>query len=436
MHLQIKSNDVFDNRFYYLIKLFILVLFGILCIIDDYRMLSVGLVIINLILIYRSRFQKVVFLMFAFFFMYSYSLLPYFWGGIDIAVYSDYNNPESLGNALRIHFLLFITFFCFYNPEKTSLYLKSNIVFYDYKTVFWVNIGILFFLIFLGKSGNSFLDGGYGTNQVEVVGGLSIYEYSPLFLLLGFIFSGDNKFKQKILLLLATIYMLKSLMFGGRIETLQTMILLFIFFGEKKISLRMILTILVIAYFLGEVINKIRGNPLLLLEGHYSELFNVLDFSDRDIIISNQGDVWYASARLIGLVQDGIISFEDRIYSFLNWIMSLLLPGRFVDPIANLANYLSDIYTTGGGGLISAYFYTWLSYPGVILIGLFISTILNKAYISKNNYLILYSIMVFITFPRWFAYNPITMFKLCLYILPVFFLYKNVKLRLNRKISS
>lgn len=435
MHLKIKLNNELDYQFNYLIKLFVLVLFGALCVVEDYRMLSAGLVIVNLVLIYRARFQKVIFLMFAFFFMYSYSLLPYFWQGIDIAVYTDYNNPESFGNALKIHLLLFITFYCFYNPKKKDLYIKDNIIFYDYKTVFWVNSVILFFLIFLGKSGNSFLDGGYGTNQVEVVGGLSVYEYSPLFLLLGFIFSGNDKFKQKILLFFAFIYMFKSLMFGGRIETLQTMILLFIFWGEKKVSLKMILTVLVIAYFLGEVVNKIRGNPLLLIEGNYAEMFNVLDFSDREIIISNQGDVWYASTRLVGLVKDDIISFGDRLYSFLNWILSLFLPGRFVDPIANLANYLSDIYSTGGGGLISAYFYTWLSYPGVILIGLFISTILNKAYISKNNYLTLYSIMVFITFPRWFAYNPITMFKLSIYVLPLFFLYKNVKVRLNKRVS-
>lgn len=59
---------------------------------------------------------------------------------------------------------------------------------------------------------------------------------------------------------------------------------------------------------------------------------------------------------------------------------------------------------------------------GVILIEDFFAKIFNnyKKNSSKEYVFIIYIFMLLSTFPRWFAYSPITAFKLCIYSAIVF----------------
>ena len=71
-------------------------------------------------------------------------------------------------------------------------------------------------------------------------------------------------------------------------------------------------------------------------------------------------------------------------------------------------------YPCGGGGLISAFFYVFLGHIGVIFIGYVIAKILSIGVRSKNTFKNLFFILAYTTMPRWFAYYPITLFKLAL----------------------
>ena len=137
--------------------------------------------------------------------------------------------------------------------------------------------------------------------------------------------------------------------------------------------------------------------------------------------ITNQGEVFYSSVAFIGLKNYGLLNTNK---SFEYFVLSLILPSRYLPKISDLPGYVSSFTPIGGGSGVFAYFYVWFGIYGVVGIAIFLSFLINLAYKSSNEYLILYSVMVLSTYPRWFAYSPITLFKLCLYILPVYFIYK------------
>jgi hypothetical protein len=308
-------------------------------------------------------------------------------------------------------------------------YIGDNLKFYKNNYIFYINLIVILFLIFFSKTGvNLFEAGGYEKVESNSLGGLALYEYFLLFFLLGYLFSNKSVLKKRILFVCAFLYCLKAISFGGRIEALQFFLLIFILFFEKTFSLKSILIVLLIVYFFYDFFGKIRGNPAMLFNYDYSFVWKtfIFDYDNTDQIINNQGDIWYSSIRVLGFIKDGILDTGDRLYSFLNWILSIFVPSKFVSAKANLSAYLQDVYPSGGGGFISMYFYTWLSFPGIVFIAAYLTKLINSAYISKNQYVILYAIVVLSTCPRWFVYNPNAMFKFSFYIIPLYFIYKTV----------
>lgn len=81
----------------------------------------------------------------------------------------------------------------------------------------------------------------------------------------------------------------------------------------------------------------------------------------------------------------------------------------------NLASYKQDIYQSGGGGLIAVYFYTWLSYIGPIVSGIFIGFSISTVFKNSSIAIKIYGLLILVTFPRWYAYNPIFLVKFCIY---------------------
>jgi hypothetical protein len=159
------------------------------------------------------------------------------------------------------------------------------------------------------------------------------------------------------------------------------------------------------------VIDAIRSNPVDFISGYYLQYFDPRNFlfSDNNLtyLASNQGDVIQSSGRILGLIQNNILSFSDRLLSFFSYILSPIIPSKLLPEYSNLASYKQDLYRSGGGGLIGVYFYTWLGLVGPIISGIFIGYFIKSFYSKNSIYYKLYGLCILITFPRWYAYNPI-----------------------------
>jgi hypothetical protein len=137
--------------------------------------------------------------------------------------------------------------------------------------------------------------------------------------------------------------------------------------------------------------------------------------SPDDFNISHKGYVVHSSSRLISFADNEIVPLDTRISSFVSWLTSSVVPYRFLPEEANMAAYLKDQYPTGGGGSPFAYFYFWLSYPGVILIGVVVGLIIRGYLRYIGSLYGVYFVIIIATFPRWLSYSPINFIKMGVY---------------------
>lgn len=300
------------------------------------------------------------------------------------------------------------------------------------KWIFYLLILISNFLTIFGRNGGSIFQPGeyYGStsHQVQNLGGLAIFEYNIIFFLLAFIFSNREKKKIWIINISALIYMTKAISLGGRIETLQVLLLYFILFIDrykisfKKLGFLGIISFLLLVFFgyLRSFSGEISPNTIYkIIENIISTKPEFLTFA----FLGNQIDIIYSSARLNGLIAFDYLNSLERFQIFIYNIWAILAPYSLLPSTANIAILFKDKFPSGGGGLISTFYYLQGSSFLIILMGAIIGRILTNAFNSKttNQSLIVYAIMILCTFPRWFGYNPITLFKLCIY--PVIILY-------------
>lgn len=388
------------------------------------ELLSLSTFLINFLLIIETKRFKPLSIFFFFCLLHLFPPLLYFSNGTSISSYTYFAQYAIYEQVLVIHAIM-ISIVALMMPNiKENIFLKENLMFRNSNWGFWFIMSGMIFITLFTLTGTSILDSsGYGSNDFETqeLGGLSIFEYFIVLIPVAYIYTNNNSVKKWALLVICTVYSLKGLLFGGRVEAVQAGLLVFIlFFDSRKLAFGKLILIVIVPAYVLVIFGSIRHNPLLLIEDFQTVLLR--PFTDPSKILGNQNDIYYSSARLVGLVQNNQLTYWDRVQSFLYNIVAPVVPyGRLPD-IANLAAYKKDEYSAGGGGLISVFFWTFLSIPGVVIIGTYLGYLIRNAVKKQSTYFTLYLILGLSTYPRWFGYSPITLFKLCLYVVPFYFL--------------
>lgn len=262
--------------------------------------------------------------------------------------------------------------------------------------------------IIFGKSGDTIIaSGGYG--QSENVVHNSLYGYGVIPLLIGLQFS-NSIFKRYIIFALCGIYMVKDLLYGGRIDSIQLCIGLYLLYFRFKWTLKK--TILIAC--LGFVIMTIWG------------IFRAA--IDRGIVFAyerfigniggdgNSNEVFYSSMRIIYFIENGILTLSDRIESFIYFIESIFVPSSWLPDIANLSSWNQQIASSGGGGLFPVYMMAMCGWGGLFIAAFIIGIAFRKFQDAKgSNFFTFWAILVVTTVPRWYAYYPISLFKFALF---------------------
>lgn len=401
-----------------------------------YQVLSLCSVVLNVVLIISNKKFKPLAVFFIFSFTYIYVSIPYFFQGVPLGGgYSDFIDEAYYQKVLVIHSLMISVIALVLPKFDKSFLLRDLLPKRESNLTFYVLIVLMLYMALFSKTGTNILEsGGYASDdfKTERVGGLSIFGYFLIILPVGYIYSNGERFKKLLLIICTIIYCIKGVLFGGRIEILQASLLIFILFiDNKKISLGKIILYSTVPAYVLAIFGAIRSNPLIILEGMDEILMR--PFNDYLSVFGNQMNVYYSSNRLVGMVDTEVISYWQRIETFAYNLIAPVVPyGRLPD-IANLAGYKKDEFAAGGGALISVYFWVFLSYPGVVMIGTYFGWIMRKIKRSSSTYFGLYLIMVLSTYPTWLGYNPISMFKLSFYVIPFYFLIRHVFERFTHK---
>lgn len=379
---------------------------------SDYLWFITIVIDVTLLFYYRHSVPVVVIL--AFFIPYFYIPKFFFVDDLPISFWMGYQTAEGINFISLLNSMFLISFYAgLRDISKIELLNKKIVGVLKDSLFFYVLFFIMLLALHFGLQGQTvFESGGYGTGNVEKS---AAYEYFIVFFLTSLLFFNKKSYLQRVLIIsIVLVYISKSLVYGGRIEVLQIglmiMYLMFDFFHGKRIVL---LVFSILGFFLMGILSQIRADPALIYSLGDVVIMNNSSLIEKANISSQYGDVYQSSLRIIGLLKDGYINDIDSIYSFVSVLFGAFVPSSLMPAVYNLSSYLQNIEKSGGGGFISAYSYVWLSYLGPVVFGYFIGFVIRYFYLVDKPVINVYGLLVLIMFPRWFAYYPVILFKMC-----------------------
>jgi hypothetical protein len=429
MKFQLNNKQYSKSNFFYLNTtslLFVLAFFLFLLKINDY--FSIIVFIINIIFIIKFKKRIPICLIFIYFLLHSKIFLDYFIFKKQISFWTDFQFDKYMAPVLFSHLLFLFTLGIFLNSGKIVINNFNHFITQDKKVYILILIVSIYFLIYGLSGDNIFTSGMYNSGDVNKS---TLHEYFILFFIVSLLFIPNLLIYKITQLSLLLFYILKTFIYGARIEAIE-IILVYVYFYFillNKIKIKYIIIFILFGIYFMLVISNIRNNPTKLFSNNFTELFylsDLLNFQSNEIS-STEGDVVQSSARMIGILESGYLNYFQRLHSFFIYISSPILPQSYMPDYANLSTYLQSLYSSGGGGLISTYFFCWLGYIGPIIIAFILSILINNFYKFNSKLYFLYGLALISTFPRWFSYNPIFIVKFCFYTVIVYLFFLNFK---------
>jgi hypothetical protein len=376
---------------------------------------------------------------FIFIFILSYVAVPFYFFVLDkqIGIYDDFQSIEYINKVSFLNTLFISVLTLFLNRINDSSLMKPSKWLHSNRIVFYISLLPCILSVYFGISGESLLTSGYGTGASEKS---PLHEYFILFIFFPLIYKEpDSKWHGLIIFAIILVYSLKTIIYGGRVEVLQAGLLYFYLSYNyfKDISKIKLYIFGILMFSVMSLLGAIRGNVYQIISApDVSDIFELIFLSNdsNPYLLSTSGDIYYASMRMLGMINLGVLDFETRVISFFSFVFNVFLSFSSLKDNANLASFNSDVYRVGGGGLISVYFYVWLGYLGVILSSSLIGYSIKRFHNNSGVFYRVYGFMLLVTFPRWWGYTPLNLSKLCIIAVIFYFLYRIISVSMSKSI--
>lgn len=249
----------------------------------------------------------------------------------------------------------------------------------------------------------------WGINFNEGIGYIvritSFYEYLYIFILAGLLFSKNHKILEATIVVLSVLVCLQDLAMGGRITSLQIIIMMLVYFenflSRKKVSIGMLMGIV-----LFNIVGMLRN--MLIMERLSIEYF-FSRLTKNNFTIDTAYYAWYTS--VTNVISKDLSNIKERLENFLGFffnIFGISLNGYSVLPTLAKEKGLYNL----GGGVVVSYFYFWFGIVGVFFVSLFVKKLLQV--MVRFNYLKIVnvlSVIFCITVPRWYLYTPLHLIR-------------------------
>lgn len=359
-------------------------------------------------LIYRAwKAKNPLFItLFTFIFLYAWPSKLFFFDGLYFSAHHLDYTYDTAFFAVIILSLFFQLLGLFVKipqgpMDLSKLYRRNSFIFYS--VFLFVAV-----IIFLYKPvGNVYM--GEGDSE-----SFSVYEYALIFFVILYFFA-NSVFKKSLFWLLGVLYVFFTLRSGGRVSIIMFFLLLLLVEFQQKINYKKLLLLLLIGIWGMNTFEKVRSNPSMILRGNIAEIANPFSSNDSWYQISNFGDVFWASERLLILSKEGYLTTTDRLQSAVLFLMSPFSVGTQGSDLANLATYKREYYSSGGGSLAPVVFFMFGGVFGLVLLAWFVGRCLSGLKHIKADFKSFYIFLLVITIPRWFAYYPIQLIKFCIF---------------------
>lgn len=371
---------------------------------------------IDLFLLYKNRNNKLLLILNFCIFLFNYSICVGEYIANNILIGNNYLYNTRHGNlyidGIWLLFVFdFIRFF-FFNRKipNVKIQYRSNVV--------------LFYLIFLFLIYVAIFKVNREPSLQYEVKITALYEYSTLFFVFLIYYNGQSSFRNLITHLLAIVFIVQDMYYGGRVTSLQLIFLFLIMKHSSYLKFEKLALGFPIALFVFTVIGAYRTN------------YN-LNLALVDDVLKKIRDTWFVQDTAVYAFFASItqinayyyISDITRLSSFISFIASILggsqAPIWFqFDPQLPLVSSLASQYHWNvGGGMIFTWYYFWGGFSGMLLLSVLMLKVIKKILLSNKDIYKLISITIVLTIPRWYLYSPLAFWRSSFFIFPILYFF-------------
>lgn len=380
--------------------------------------------LISIYLVYAYRNNIMLFIIYFALLFFNYSIIiPVYFQTADVFLFRAIKNDMiyGIGIYILLFFMLLLLLFKKNNINESKL---NTLDLFENN----VHKNILIVILILGILGIIILALILNINVFGYNIG-ALYEYSILFFILGYFYSGKNSYWKIVLTFILLLYTLITFVDGDRVSVLQMIIASFLLLFHDKVNYKSLLPFILL------------GILLMTWLGLYSDNIDIKTLTlpqtinflkERSFSLDTAYAAYYASLTFV--IVKGIVPFSTEITLFGKFLYSLILGGSMAGDFS-LPEYTKQYVFHYGGGVLPMYFYFYLGWAGIIIPAALISAFsrriqnLNK---DSSNYSKLLSIYIVSTVPRWYLYSPtsltrgVLLFTIVYYIF--YFIHKKIKI--------
>ena len=286
------------------------------------------------------------------------------------------------------------------NPPSKWSEQRSLIVNNNYNPIIVIGAIIILALIWV-----------YGFTRPDAIGQRgspsALYEYSIIFLIVAFYFSGKDKKLIVATVLVGLAYALQNFIFGGRITGIQILIMIVFAIYIDQLRVRSAIPVGVVFFVIMSAIGQLRG---AILASGLNVRNVIIHLANSKYALDTAYSSYYTSMTFLDELSN--ITFFGRIHLFERWVLSMFVGGSVTD--SNLAIYTRQTHMHYYGGVLPFFAWFYLGFIGLILL---------VAYLRLHFYAILRvnsdstglarCIVLYVTCTclRWYLYSPSQLFR-------------------------
>lgn len=251
----------------------------------------------------------------------------------------------------------------------------------------------------------------YGFQRPSVAGERgtpsTLYEYSIVFVIMGFMYSGQKKLHKWMFTGATLILAMQNFVYGGRITGIQLGICLVLCVLIDKLDVRWVIPAGFMMLVIMTAIGQFRGS-FSLNANSLSAVWDTL--KENGLALDTAFAAYYTSMLFIRVLS--YMTIGQRLHLFFRWILSIVGGGAVAD--SNLAEYIRIYFFHYGGGVLPFFAYFYLGVAGIMFLVLYLRILFKRiaAITSKSSsYWRCVAVYLASTTFRWYLYSPSQLFR-------------------------
>ena len=259
-----------------------------------------------------------------------------------------------------------------------------------------------------------------------IPGELQLYEYAVIFFILGLYYCGTNKFLRALYFVLGVVHCLSTMMIGGRVDAMQILLVLYVFFFFRYYTAKRIVVLMVLGVIFLSIVGVYDDIYDQIVIGDTGALLDVLgtafsNLRSRWLAIDTAYFAWLSSMSFIAY--GDMVSWLERGKDLAWYLISQVLGGGVYH--AKLCAVTREYFVHYNGGIFPIYFFYYLGTIGVAFSGWIIARFygfVSKLELpSQKKFSKILGIYVIATMPRWYVYEPTSLLRGVLFLAICYF---------------